>query len=116
MSAVLVFGGAAGTWYTSGLTSGGWLARGLQLSAGSAVMGASVAVLGSLLFNRNPIRWGMGMPVVVYFGGIFIGLVSGFEGVRGLLIGSPVFLGVSIAAGVLAAFLVDGPLARSEDA
>lgn len=86
--------------------------RCLQLAAGSVVMGLLVAVPGSLLFGRNPIRWGMGMPVLVYLGGAFMAFVSGRDGAAGLLFGAPLLLGLAIAAGVMGAFAVDGLLVR----
>lgn len=114
-AACLLFGGISGAWFTTGMNSGEWLPRMIQLGLGSILMGVFVSVPGSLLFGRDPIRWGMGIPVLVYFGGIFIALVSGREGVSGLLYGAPLFLGLAIAAGVMSAFLVDGLVKRGED-
>lgn len=113
-AACLLFGGIAGSWFTTGMNSGELLPRIVQLGLGSILMGVCVSVSGSLLFGRDPIRWGMGIPVLVYFGGVFIALVSGREGVTGLLYGAPLFLGLVIAAGVMSAFLVDGMVKRDE--
>jgi hypothetical protein len=112
LAAMLLFGGAAGNWFSVQHAGGQMLLRCLQLAAGSAVMGLLVAVPGSLLFGRNPIRWGMGMPVLVYLGGAFMAFVSGRDGAAGLLFGAPLLLGLAIAAGVMGAFAVDGLLVR----
>jgi len=112
LAAMLLFGGATGNWFSSQHAGEGMLMRCLQLAAGSVAMGLLVAVPGSLLFGRNPIRWGMGMPVLVYLGGSFMAVVSGREGAVGLLFGAPILLGLAIAAGVMGAFLVDGLLVR----
>lgn len=112
LAAMLVFGGAAGNWFAIQHVGGEVLLRCLQLTAGSVVMGLLVAVPGSILFGRNPIRWGMGMPVIVYLGGALMAFVSGREGALGLLLGAPLLLGLAIAAGVMGAFAVDGLLVR----
>ncbi len=114
LAAALLFGGVAGTWFATELTGGGMLFRMMQLATGSVVMGLAVAIPGSLLFGRNPIRWGMGMPVLVYLGGALTALVSGREGAMGLIFGAPLLLGCSIAAGVMGAFLIDGIFGRPE--
>lgn len=111
-AACLVFGGVAGAWFTTGINPGGLLPRMVQLGLGSILMGVCVSVPGSLLFGRDPIRWGMGMPVMVYFGGVFMALVSGQEGVTGLLYGAPLFVGLAIASGVMGTFLIDGMVKR----
>jgi len=111
LGAMLLFGGAAGTWFKQWPEGGLWF-RGLQLVAGSLAMGVMVALPGSLMFGRNPIRWGMGMPVLVYLGGSLMAWVSGRDGATGLLLGAPLLLGVAIAAGVMAAFVIDSLLLR----
>lgn len=111
LGAMLLFGGAAGTWFKQCPEAGLWV-RGLQLAGGSMAMGLLVAFAGSLMFGRNPIRWGMGMPVLVYLGGAFMALVSGRDGAAGLLLGAPLLLGVAIATGVMAAFAIDSLLMR----
>lgn len=83
------------------------LLHGALLAAGTIVMGSLVAIAGSLLFGRNPIRWGMGMPFVVYGLGMLMALASGRDGAIGLLYGAPLFLGVAMAAGVTTTFLID---------
>lgn len=111
LGAMLLFGGAAGTWFKQSPEAGVWL-RALQLAAGSVAMGSLVALPGSLMFGRNPIRWGIGMPVLVYLGGSLMAFVSARDGASGLLLGAPLLLGVAIAAGVMAAFAIDGLLPR----
>jgi len=112
----LLFGGAAGNWFGTGLVTESFVLRCLQLSAGAMVMGAVVSVLGSLLFGRNPIRWGVGMPLMIYLGGTLMALVSGRDGAISLLYGAPLFLGLSFAAGVMSAFLMDGAISRGQRA
>jgi hypothetical protein len=112
LAAMLLFGGAAGNWFANEAGNEGLLLKGFQLAAGSVVMGLLVAVPGSMLFGRNAIRWGMGMPVLVYLGGSFMAFVAGREGAAGLLFGAPLLLGLAIAAGVMGAFAIDGLFAR----
>jgi hypothetical protein len=112
----LLFGGAAGNWFGTGLVTESFVLRCLQLSAGAMVMGAVVSVLGSLLFGRNPIRWGVGMPLMIYLGGTLMALVLGRDGAISLLYGAPLFLGLSFAAGVMSAFLMDGAISRGQRA
>jgi hypothetical protein len=116
LGAALSFGGVAGNWFSGEHAGGGLLYRFLQLMTGSVAMGLMVAVPGSLLFGRNPIRWGMGMPILVYAGGVLIALVAGQPGVSGLLLGAPLYLGFAIAAGMMGAFLVDGAFSRARTA
>lgn len=112
LASALLFGGAAGSWFGTG--SGSFALRTLQLSAGALGMGVIVSVLGSLIFGRNPIRWGIGMPFLVYMGGTFMALVAGRDGAISLLYGAPLFLGLSFAAGVLSTFFIDGLFARGQ--
>lgn len=114
LAAALLFGGAAGNWFSIELAGESFALRALQLSAGAIGMGAIVSVFGSLFFGRNPIRWGMGMPLLVYIGGTLLALVSGREGAITLLYGSPLFLGLSFAAGVTSAFFVEAVFARGQ--
>lgn len=114
LAAAMLFGGVAGSWFTPD-GEAGWLLRGVQWAVGASVMGFAVAMVGSLLFGRNPVRWGMGMPVLVYAAGVFMALVAGREGAFGLLYGTPLFLGLAIASGVLASFLIDGIFSRPEE-
>jgi hypothetical protein len=58
----------------------------------------------------------MGMPILVYLGGAGLALLAGRTGVAGLLLGSPLLLGFSIASGVMGAFLVDGMFTRARRA
>ena len=115
LCSALLFGGAAGAWFTAAEGTSLWL-HGLQLATGSLAMGVVVAITGSMLFGRNPIRWGMGGPFMVYLAGMLVALVSGRDGGLGLLVGSPLFIGVSIAAGMVTTFLIDGIFSRSEAA
>ena len=110
LAVALFFGGAAGPWFDAGLAGGGTAFRFLQLATGSMVLGGVVAVPGSLLFGRNPVRWGMGMPIPAYAGGVVLALLAGHPGVLGLVYGAPVFLGLAIATGVMGTFLIDGIL------
>lgn len=112
LASALSFGGVAGNWFSGEHAGGGLLFRFLQLATGSVAMGLLVAIPGSLLFGRNPIRWGMGMPILVYAGGVLVALVAGRAGVSGLILGAPLYLGFSIAAGMMGAFLVDGAFSR----
>jgi len=114
LTATLVFGGAGGNWFGSEQFGESFLSRTLQLTAGSMAMAALVSTFGSLFFGRNPIRWGIGMPLAVYMGGVFMALVSGREGAMALVYGAPLFLGLIFAAGVMSAFLVDGICLRGQ--
>jgi len=80
------------------------------------LMGAAVSMAGSLLFGRNPIRWGMGMPFLVYLGGVLMAMVLGHHGASLLLYSAPLMLGVAFAAGVMSSFLIDGIFSRPEEA
>jgi hypothetical protein len=113
LAVALLFGGAAGDWFAADLVNGGWIARGLQLSAGAITMGLTTAAFGSLIFGRNPVRWGIGMPLAVYVVGGALALVTGREGAMALLYGAPLFLGLAFAAGVLSTFLIDGVFPRN---
>jgi hypothetical protein len=113
LASALLFGGAAGNWFSTGLISESFVARVLQLSVGALGMGAVVSTLGSMLFGRNPIRWGIGMPFLVYLGGTLMALVSGRMGAISLVYGAPLFLGLSFAAGVMSAFFIDSLFTRS---
>ncbi|MEK7948852.1 hypothetical protein [Luteolibacter soli] len=115
LCAAMLFGGAAGSWFAVAEGSSLWL-QGLQLATGSMAMGVVVSIAGSLLFGRNPIRWGLGVPVMVYLAGMLVALISGRDGSVGLLYGAPLFLGVTIAAGMVTAFLIDGIFGRPERA
>ncbi|RYD68173.1 MAG: hypothetical protein EOP84_30100 [Verrucomicrobiaceae bacterium] len=112
LCSALLFGGAAGTWFAAAEGASLWI-HGLQLATGSMAMGVVVSIVGSLLFGRNPIRWGMGVPFMVYLAGMLVALVSGHDGSLRLLYGAPIFLGVAIAAGMVTSFLIDGIFGRS---
>lgn len=112
LAMAMLFGGVAWNWFDAQHTGGGAGLRALQLAAGAAAMGLLVSVPGSLFFGRNPIRWGMGMTILVYLAGVLVALVMGRSGVSGLIMGAPVLMGVSIATGVMGAFLVDGAFSR----
>jgi hypothetical protein len=115
LCSALLFGGAAGGWFTAAEGSSLWV-HGLQLATGSMAMGVVVSMIGSLLFGRNPIRWGMGVPFLVYLAGMLVALVSGQDGSLRLLYGAPLFLGMAIAAGMVTTFLIDGIFGRSATA
>jgi hypothetical protein len=113
LCAAMLFGGAAGAWFAVAEGTSLWL-HGLQLATGSLAMGTVVAIAGSLLFGRNPIRWGMGVPFMVYLGGMLVALVTGRDGGLGLLYGAPLLVGMAIAAGMVTTFLIDGIFSRPE--
>ncbi len=104
----LFFGGVAGAWFSPGVVDHHLSLHLLQLAGGSVAMALAVAVLGTLLSGRNAIRWGVGMPLLVYFLGTLLALLCGQEGALSLLLGAPVFAGIAIAGGLLAAYLLDG--------
>ncbi len=112
LAAAMLFGSVAGVGF--GL-QGGLFLQLLQLAAGSIFMGAAVSMAGSFLFGRNAIRWGMGMPFLVYAGGVLFAAVLGRAGAPLMLYTAPLMLGLSFAAGVMAAFLADGLLRSSAD-
>lgn len=101
----LLFGGAAGVWFAPGTS--GWLLQALVVAFGSMVMAFVVSLCGSLFVSRNAIFWGMGMPVLVYITGTVFALLSGHAGAGLLVLGSPIFLGLAIAAGVMTIYIVD---------
>ncbi len=104
----LLFGGVAGAWFSPGVVGHHLPLHLLQLAGGSVAMALAVAALGTLLSGRNAIRWGVGMPLLVYFLGTLLALLCGLEGALALLLGTPVFAGIAIAGGLLAAYLLDG--------
>jgi hypothetical protein len=116
LAMALLFGGAAGDWFAADLVHGSWMVRALQLGGGAIAMGMTTATFGSLIFGRNPVRWGIGMPLAVYLAGGALALVTGREGAMALLYGAPLFLGLAFAAGVVSAFLIDGVFSRSSRA
>lgn len=116
LALALLFGGVAGDWFAPDLVQGGWTARALQLCGGAIGMGLLTSTFGSLIFGRNPVRWGIGMPLAVYLAGGALALVTGREGAMALLYGAPLFLGLAFAAGVLSAFLIDGIFSRASRA
>lgn len=71
-------------------------------------MALVVAVLGTLVSGRNAVRWGIGMPLFVYFLGTLVALAFGREGALGLLVGAPLFAGLAIAGGLFTTYLMDG--------
>ena len=113
LAAAMLFGGAAGTWFGS---QAGLALHLVQLAAGSMFMGAAVSMAGSLLFGRNAVRWGIGVPFLVYSGGMLMALVAGSEDAAILLYSAPLMLGLAFTAGVMSAFLIDGILGRQERA
>ncbi|WP_265595043.1 hypothetical protein [Haloferula sp. BvORR071] len=108
----LLFGGVAGDWFAADLVDGSWISRALQMSGGTLAMAVFTAGLGSLIFGRNPVRWGIGMPFLVYLGGGALAVVTGREGAMTVLYGAPLFLGLAFAAGMMSTFLIDGVFPR----
>lgn len=105
--ASLVFGGAAGVWFGQD----DWFVRSLIIAGGTMFMSAVVCLAGSLLCGRNPIFWGIGMPLLVYFTGSFCALVSAGTLATTFLLGAPAFCGLAIVAGVMTAYSLE----RTED-
>ncbi len=105
MVAAWRFGGAAGPWFAP--DDSGWLGQGLRMAAGSIAMAALVCVSGSLLAGRNPIYWGVGMPLLVYVAGSFCACISGHAGASMFWFGAPLFCGLAITGGFLAACALD---------
>ena len=101
----LLFGGAAGVWFAPG--DSGWAGQALVMALGSVAMAFLVSLSGSLLAGRNPIFWGIGMPLLVYITGTVFALLSGHAGAGMFVLGAPVFMGVAIAAGVMTAYALD---------
>jgi hypothetical protein len=102
----LLFGGAAGAWFSPD-GAPGWSVVAARMAPGSAVMAFLIALSGTLLAGRNPIFWGVGMPLLVYGAGSFCAFVSGYAGAPIFFFGAPVFCGLAIASGVLTAFALD---------
>jgi len=105
--AALLFGGAAGVWFGQD----DWFTRSLVIAGGTMVMAAAVCLAGSLLCGRNPIFWGIGMPLLVYGAGSFCALVSAGSVATTFLLGAPAFCGLAIVAGVMTAYSLE----RKED-
>ena len=101
----LLFGGAAGVWFGPG--DSGVLGQTLVMALGSMGMALLVTLCGSLLAGRNPVFWGMGMPLLVYITGTVFALLSGHAGAAMFVYGAPVFMGLAITAGVMTAYVVD---------
>jgi len=101
----VIFGGAASAWFAPG--EAGLMGQALMISGGTLAMGALVSLFGSLLAGRNPIFWGVGMPLLVYITGTVFAIISGHAGAATLFFGAPLFAGLGIAAGVMTAFLID---------
>lgn len=105
--ASLAFGGAAGVWFDQQ----DWFMRCLVAAGGAMLMAAAVCLAGSLLCGRNPIFWGIGMPLLVYFAGTFCGLISAGAVAMTFVLGAPAFCGLAIVAGVMTAYSLE----RTED-
>jgi hypothetical protein len=104
----LLFGGTVVNWFAPDLLGSGLMMRALQLSLGSAVMGAYVALLGSVLVCRHAIRWGVVMPLMVLIAGSVLALVSGQSGALSLFLATPLLSGMAVAGGLVTSFLVNG--------
>ena len=103
ITASLVFGGAAGVWFDQA----DWFVRSLVIAGGTMFMAALVCLAGSLLCGRNPIFWGIGMPLLVYFAGSFCALISVGTIATTFLLGAPAFCGLAIVAGVMTAYALE---------
>ncbi len=105
VAAALVFGGAAGDWFAP--DEHGRLGQFFTMAGGTMLMAAAVCLAGSLVSGRNPVFWGIGMPLLVYGAGSFCAFVTGGHGVAMFLFGAPLFCGLAILSGVICAYLVD---------
>jgi hypothetical protein len=105
MTAALLFGGSAGVWFAPGGES--WLEQAVRMGAGSLVMAVLVSLAGSLIGGRNAIYWGVGMPLIAYGAGAFCAFISGHAGSAMFFFGAPVFCGLAVLGGLVAAFAVD---------
>ncbi len=105
VAAALVFGGAAGDWFSP--DEHGRLGQFFKMAGGTMLMAAAVCLSGSLVSGRNPVFWGIGMPLLVYGAGAFCAFVTGGHGVAMFLLGAPLFCGLAILSGVICAYLVD---------
>ena len=103
--AALVFGGAAGVWFAPDSTS--WVPQLLRVGLGTVAMGALVSLTGTWIAGRNPVFWGVGMPLLVYVAGTFCAFISAYPGAGYFLVGSPLLCGLAIASGVMTAFAAD---------
>lgn len=101
----MLFGGAAGIWFTA--EGAGWLGEALRMAGGTLGMASLVALTGSLITGRNPIFWGVGMPLLVYAAGSLCAFMTAGTGAAMFLFGAPVFCGLAILAGVMTAFAID---------
>jgi hypothetical protein len=101
----LLFGGAAGAWFSP--DGSPLMAATARMALGSVAMASLISFAGSLLAGRNPIFWGVGMPLLVYGAGSFCAFVSGHAGAAMFFFGAPLFCGLAIATGVMTAFAVD---------
>ncbi|MCW1884290.1 hypothetical protein OKA04_06070 [Luteolibacter flavescens] len=105
--ASLVFGGAAGVWFGQD----DWFIRSLIIAGGTMLMASLVCFIGSMCSGRNPIFWGIGMPLLVYVAGSFCALLSAGAVATTFLLGAPAFCGLAIVAGVMTAYAME----RNED-
>lgn len=105
MTAALLFGGSAGSWFAPSGDS--WAGQVIQMSVGSVVMAVLVSLSGSLIAGRNAVYWGVGMPLIAYGAGAFCALISGQPGAAMFFFGAPLFCGLVVLGGLLAAFGVD---------
>jgi len=105
VAGALLFGGAAGAWFSADGSE--LFAATARIALGSVVMAALVSLVGTLLAGRNPVFWGIGMPLLVYGAGSFCAFVSDHAGAAMFFFGAPLFCGLAIAAGVMTAFALD---------
>lgn len=105
VAGALLFGGAAGAWFS--IDGSLVMAATARIALGSVFMASLVSLVGTLLAGRNPIFWGVGMPLLVYGAGSFCAFVSGHAGAAMFFFGAPLFCGLAIAAGVMTAFALD---------
>jgi hypothetical protein len=105
VAAALVFGGAAGAWFSPDPSLG--LPQVLRVALGTIAMASLVSLAGTLMAGRNAIFWGVGMPLLVYLAGSFCAFISAHAGASLFLLGAPLFCGLAIASGVMTAFVAD---------
>ena len=101
----MLFGGAAGIWFTA--EGAGWFGEAMRMAGGTLGMASLVTLAGSLITGRNPIFWGVGMPLLVYAAGSLCAFMSAGAGASMFLFGAPVFCGLAILAGLMTAFAID---------
>jgi hypothetical protein len=105
ITAALVFGGVVGHWFAVG--EFGLFGQVLRIAGGTVVMASLVSLLGARLTGRDPIFWGIGMPLLVYVAGSYSAFISFGAGATAFLYGAPLFCGLAVLSGVMTAFMMD---------